>query len=92
MKITYECEHCKGYQGGLDTEEKCRTHEAVCSFNPAVRACNTCRHYGYNLENNKWGHYEWIDGEQEWVSDFGCLAYGDQVWREHCEKWEPKKP
>ena len=88
MKKTYSCEWCDNQGGsGWDTPDGCLKHEAECDYNPANRACATCKHYDWPdtpEQSDKWQH-QGDDGD--WVTDMGCVAYGDQVWRTQCEKW-----
>jgi hypothetical protein len=93
MKQTFTCDHCGGHWGGgFDTAEKCKAHEATCDYNPASKACATCKHRDWPETKEQCEKWErWDDSEREYVADMGCLVFNDQVYRTNCEKWKSKK-
>lgn len=93
MKLKYDCEYCGGwFHCGFDTPEACQSHEQKCDHNPAMKTCCTCKHHDWpktKEQGDKW--QRWDDSEQDYVTDMGCVVFGDQTFRKNCEKWEAKK-
>jgi len=88
MTTKYSCDFCSSM---LLTADDCREHEAKCDYNPDNKSCARCFHYGYARTCDEEKKLNWQPKGGPWENEddipepMGCLLFGDQKWRTHCQ-------